>query len=76
MNAFLDDDDVEVIEASRRKRAPDARNGYYQRDEMESRGGMSGMVDFSHDDFEDQVAMPSGAMSYREEGVRQTGLGQ
>ena len=68
-NAFLEDgDDVEVIEgASRKRRAPEARNGYYQRDEMESRSGSGGMVDFSHDDFEDQLAMPSmGAMSYRE----------
>lgn len=52
--------DMEVIESSRKRRSPN--NGYYQRDEMESRG----MVDFSHDDFEDQLAMPSGAMSYRE----------
>ena len=68
-NAFLEDgDDVEVIEgASRKRRAPEARNGYYQRDEMESRSGSGGMVDFSHDDFEDQLAMPSmGPMSYRE----------
>ena len=48
-----------------------ARNGYYQQDEMESRNG--GMVDFSHEDFDDQLAMPSGAMTYREEGVRLTG---
>ena len=97
--------------ASRRKRAPEARNGYYQgdyhilrlhiwlisysldraytqspcfwgspvrtsyadgpiqMDEMESRS--SGMVDFAHDDFEDQLAMPS--MSYRDR-VKLTGF--
>ena len=39
-------------------------------DEMESRS--SGMVDFAHDDFEDQLAMPS--MSYRDR-VKLTGFG-
>ena len=41
-----------------------------QMDEMESRS--SGMVDFDHDDFEDQLAMPS--MSYRDR-LKLTGFG-
>ena len=39
-------------------------------DEMESRS--SGMVDFAHDDFEDQLAMPS--MSYRDGGRQTDGI--
>merc|ERR1719422_3078697 len=66
------DEDIDVIEgASRRKRAPEARNGYYQMDEIKSRS--SGMVDFAHDDFEDQLAMPSMSYSSRIQPMRYYG---